>query len=55
MKVRFVKYHSLFAHDVNDVCELEDVVAERMILSGHVEPVEEKTEKPEKPAKSKQK
>jgi len=52
MVVKFIKYHVLFAHDVNDVCELTDEDAKRLIESGHVELVEEK---PEKPAKSKQK
>jgi DNA-binding ferritin-like protein len=55
MVVKFIKYHVLFAHDVNDVCELTDADAERLIASGHVEPVEEKTGKSEKPAKSKPK
>lgn len=52
MVVRFIVYHPWFAHDVNEVCELTDEDAKRLIESGHVEPVEEK---PEKPAKSKQK
>lgn len=52
MKVRFIKYHVLFAHDVNEVCELTDEDAKRLIESGHVEAVEEK---PEKPAKSNKK
>jgi hypothetical protein len=45
----------MFAHDVNDVCELTDADAKRLIESGHVEPFEEKAEKPEKPAKSSKK
>ena len=48
MVVKFIKYHVLFAHDVNEVCELTDEDAKRLIESGHVEAVEEKPAKSSK-------
>lgn len=35
MKVKFIKYHVMFAHDVNDVCELTDSDAKELIESGY--------------------